>query len=110
MMSDDDDGGDRCYIARFSALEPGLEPETFRLRVRRSNRFVIPAPHVMCVSVGIVSAAATSTPANLLRHYYQTMGQAGQRRQRSEKKPIPDDQKDEKYFERRRRNNGAAKR
>ncbi|RZC32683.1 transcription factor atf1, partial [Asbolus verrucosus] len=31
------------------------------------------------------------------------------RRQRGEKKPIPDEQKDEKYFERRRRNNQAAK-
>lgn len=31
------------------------------------------------------------------------------RRQRSEKRPIPDEQKDEKYFERRKRNNEAAK-
>ncbi|CAH1373685.1 hypothetical protein MTP99_015062 [Tenebrio molitor] len=31
------------------------------------------------------------------------------RRQRGEKKPIPEEQKDEKYFERRRRNNQAAK-
>ncbi|KAK9874972.1 hypothetical protein WA026_005788 [Henosepilachna vigintioctopunctata] len=31
------------------------------------------------------------------------------RRQRGEKKPIPDDMKDEKYFERRKRNNQAAK-
>ncbi|GLV38044.1 uncharacterized protein CBL_07842 [Carabus blaptoides fortunei] len=31
------------------------------------------------------------------------------RRQRGEKKPIPDEQKDDKYFERRRRNNQAAK-
>lgn len=31
------------------------------------------------------------------------------RRQRGEKRPIPDEQKDEKYFERRKRNNEAAK-
>lgn len=31
------------------------------------------------------------------------------KRQRSEKKRIPDEQKDEKYFERRKRNNQAAK-
>ncbi|XP_044736841.1 cell death specification protein 2 [Chrysoperla carnea] len=31
------------------------------------------------------------------------------RRQRGEKKPIPDEQKDDKYFERRKRNNQAAK-
>lgn len=31
------------------------------------------------------------------------------RRQRGEKKPIPDDLKDEKYYERRKRNNQAAK-
>lgn len=31
------------------------------------------------------------------------------KRQRGEKKPIPDAQKDDKYFERRRRNNQAAK-
>lgn len=31
------------------------------------------------------------------------------RRQRGEKKPIPEEQKDDKYFERRRRNNQAAK-
>lgn len=31
------------------------------------------------------------------------------RRQRSEKRPIPDEQKNEKYFERRKRNNEAAK-
>lgn len=31
------------------------------------------------------------------------------KRQRGEKKPIPDEQKDDKYFERRRRNNQAAK-
>ncbi|GJQ68611.1 hypothetical protein Trydic_g5754, partial [Trypoxylus dichotomus] len=31
------------------------------------------------------------------------------RRQRGEKKPIPDAQKDDKYYERRRRNNQAAK-
>lgn len=31
------------------------------------------------------------------------------RRQRSEKRPIPDEQKDAKYFERRKRNNEAAK-
>lgn len=35
--------------------------------------------------------------------------QQGQRRPRSEKKPIPTDQKDNKYFERRKRNNLAAK-
>ncbi|XP_074025800.1 uncharacterized protein [Leptinotarsa decemlineata] len=33
----------------------------------------------------------------------------GSRRQRGEKKPIPDEQKDDKYFERRKRNNQAAK-
>lgn len=31
------------------------------------------------------------------------------RRQRGEKRTIPDEQKDEKYFERRKRNNEAAK-
>lgn len=31
------------------------------------------------------------------------------RRQRGEKRPIPDEQKDEKYYERRKRNNEAAK-
>ncbi|KAB0801819.1 hypothetical protein PPYR_04005 [Photinus pyralis] len=31
------------------------------------------------------------------------------KRQRGEKKPIPEEQKDDKYFERRRRNNQAAK-
>lgn len=31
------------------------------------------------------------------------------KRQRGEKRPIPDEQKDEKYYERRRRNNQAAK-
>lgn len=31
------------------------------------------------------------------------------RRQRGEKRPIPDEQKDDKYFERRKRNNEAAK-
>lgn len=31
------------------------------------------------------------------------------RRQRGEKRPIPEEQKDEKYFERRKRNNEAAK-
>lgn len=31
------------------------------------------------------------------------------RRQRGEKRPIPEEQKDEKYYERRRRNNQAAK-
>lgn len=31
------------------------------------------------------------------------------RRQRGEKRPIPNEQKDEKYFERRKRNNEAAK-
>ncbi|KAL1505717.1 hypothetical protein ABEB36_005217 [Hypothenemus hampei] len=31
------------------------------------------------------------------------------KRQRSEKRPIPEEQKDDKYFERRRRNNQAAK-
>ncbi|XP_045467960.1 hepatic leukemia factor-like [Harmonia axyridis] len=31
------------------------------------------------------------------------------RRQRGEKKPIPEDLKDEKYYERRKRNNQAAK-
>lgn len=31
------------------------------------------------------------------------------RRERGEKRPIPDEQKDEKYFERRKRNNEAAK-
>lgn len=31
------------------------------------------------------------------------------RRQRGEKRPIPNEQKDDKYFERRKRNNEAAK-
>lgn len=31
------------------------------------------------------------------------------RRQRGEKRPIPEEQKDDKYFERRKRNNEAAK-
>lgn len=31
------------------------------------------------------------------------------KRQRGEKKPIPEEQKDDKYFERRKRNNQAAK-
>lgn len=31
------------------------------------------------------------------------------KRQRGEKRPIPDEKKDEKYYERRRRNNQAAK-
>uniref|UniRef100_T1GXJ9 BZIP domain-containing protein n=1 Tax=Megaselia scalaris TaxID=36166 RepID=T1GXJ9_MEGSC len=31
------------------------------------------------------------------------------RRQRGEKRPIPDEQKDDKYYERRKRNNEAAK-
>lgn len=37
------------------------------------------------------------------------MEQNPNKRQRGEKKPIPEAQKDEKYFERRRRNNQAAK-
>ncbi|KAG5900126.1 hypothetical protein JTB14_012799 [Gonioctena quinquepunctata] len=36
-------------------------------------------------------------------------GPSNLRRQRGEKKPIPDEQKDDKYFERRKRNNQAAK-
>lgn len=31
------------------------------------------------------------------------------RRQRGEKRPIPDEQKDDRYYEKRRRNNQAAK-
>ncbi|XP_070174268.1 transcription factor ces-2-like [Littorina saxatilis] len=55
-------------------------------------------------------SVSTNNPG-LMRQYVQMFGNAaGQRRQRSEKKPIPDEQKDDKYFERRRRNNSAAKR
>ncbi|KAF7263701.1 hypothetical protein GWI33_001342, partial [Rhynchophorus ferrugineus] len=38
-----------------------------------------------------------------------TLGSCSIKKQRSEKKPIPNEQKDDKYFERRRRNNQAAK-
>lgn len=46
-------------------------------------------------------------PANLpsIDHFQCILS----RRQRGEKRPIPDEQKDEKYFERRKRNNEAAK-
>lgn len=46
-------------------------------------------------------------PANLpsIDHFQCMLN----RRQRGEKRPIPDEQKDEKYFERRKRNNEAAK-
>ena len=39
----------------------------------------------------------------------KTLIEAVPRRQRGEKKPIPEDLKDDKYFERRKRNNLAAK-
>lgn len=48
------------------------------------------------------------TPANLpssIDHFQCILS----RRQRGEKRPIPEEQKDEKYFERRKRNNEAAK-
>nr|KAG5695128.1 hypothetical protein BaRGS_017227 [Batillaria attramentaria] len=62
------------------------------------------------VSLSSAWTHATQNPA-LLKAYYAAIGaQPTPRRQRSEKKPIPDEQKDDKYFERRRRNNGAAKR
>lgn len=38
-----------------------------------------------------------------------SIGQHQQRRNRSEKRPIPDTEKDAKYYERRMRNNAAAK-
>uniref|UniRef100_A0AAR5PYM2 BZIP domain-containing protein n=1 Tax=Dendroctonus ponderosae TaxID=77166 RepID=A0AAR5PYM2_DENPD len=38
-----------------------------------------------------------------------TLSNGNLRKQRSEKRPIPEEQKDDKYFERRRRNNQAAK-
>lgn len=46
-------------------------------------------------------------PANLpsIDHFQCILN----RRQRGEKRPIPEEQKDEKYFERRKRNNEAAK-
>lgn len=49
----------------------------------------------------------TPCPANLpsIDHFQCILS----RRQRGEKRPIPDEQKDEKYFERRKRNNEAAK-
>jgi hypothetical protein len=56
----------------------------------------------------MLTVAAHQNPT-FLRTLQSTLGGC-QRRQRSEKKPIPEEQKDEKYLERRHRNNKAAKR
>lgn len=45
----------------------------------------------------------------LLRENTESYQSMMSRRQRGEKRPIPNEQKDEKYFERRKRNNEAAK-
>ncbi|XP_072383916.1 uncharacterized protein [Diabrotica undecimpunctata] len=48
------------------------------------------------------------TPPDITQ-YSSLYDSSNLRRQRGEKKPIPDEQKDDKYYERRRRNNQAAK-
>jgi leukemia factor-related protein len=52
------------------------------------------------------STAASSHNSSLLS---LALSKATPRRQRGEKKPIPDLMKDDRYFERRKRNNLAAK-
>lgn len=66
----------------------------------------------MAIPSNLLSANTTKTngnltPANLpsIDHFQCILS----RRQRGEKRPIPEEQKDEKYFERRKRNNEAAK-
>lgn len=56
---------------------------------------------------GILTVNNSNGAASLssIEHYQCILN----RRQRGEKRPIPDEQKDEKYFERRKRNNEAAK-
>lgn len=58
-------------------------------------------------NVGILTINNSNGAASLssIEHYQCILN----RRQRGEKRPIPEEQKDEKYFERRKRNNEAAK-
>lgn len=58
-------------------------------------------------NIGILTINNSNGAASLssIEHYQCILN----RRQRGEKRPIPDEQKDEKYFERRKRNNEAAK-
>lgn len=57
--------------------------------------------------IGMLTINNSNGAASLssIEHYQCILN----RRQRGEKRPIPDEQKDEKYFERRKRNNEAAK-
>ncbi|KAF5299516.1 hypothetical protein FQR65_LT01099 [Abscondita terminalis] len=55
-----------------------------------------------------VASDFSVTSTNLISPVGSIFG-SNYKRQRGEKKPIPEEQKDDKYFERRRRNNQAAK-
>ncbi|GAB0097378.1 uncharacterized protein DMENIID0001_130150 [Sergentomyia squamirostris] len=66
--------------------------------VASSSKCPLPSPvEAQCLYDATSSSAEVSLSPGLSR------------RQRGEKRPIPDDQKDEKYYERRKRNNEAAK-
>ncbi|XP_055314542.1 uncharacterized protein LOC129575287 isoform X2 [Sitodiplosis mosellana] len=65
-------------------------------------------PNLISPPTNATKSNGNLTPANLpssIDHFQCILS----RRQRGEKRPIPEEQKDEKYFERRKRNNEAAK-
>ncbi|XP_012268589.1 transcription factor ces-2 [Athalia rosae] len=71
----------------------------------------VPTPFIQSINVAQPNSDVTHGTL-VSRHFVSTNGAGSaalHRRQRGEKKPIPDEQKDEKYYERRKRNNQAAK-
>lgn len=62
-------------------------------------------PHPVANSLSMLAKNSGDSSTFELEHLQCILN----RRQRGEKRPIPNEQKDEKYFERRKRNNEAAK-
>nr|CAI5817019.1 unnamed protein product [Callosobruchus analis] len=74
-----------------------------------SKLFFPPSTVLGYPPVRIGSDESLGSPTSDTSTNHPLYGSSNVRRQRGEKKPVPDDQKDDKYFERRRRNNQAAK-
>lgn len=101
---------DICPERRISSLPltiyPGIATSTTKevplgvppIILASTSKCPLPSPvDTQCIYEASSSSADTNLSHGICR------------RQRGEKRPIPDDQKDEKYYERRKRNNEAAK-
>ncbi|KAK4882808.1 hypothetical protein RN001_006127 [Aquatica leii] len=97
-----------AHLLSESAIQ-STEPEKISSILHsESDRPFISKPYNYWQPGNTASSEFARTSTNLVSPVGSIFGN-NYKRQRGEKKPIPDEQKDDKYFERRRRNNQAAK-